>query len=286
MRHDSLRIVQQLHARVVERTEARPPEVAARRLGEREVLFELEPARAEVRRELGRVEPERERLAELLHVRDRLGTAREERLAVDHRAVDVGEQERLARARGEAQRGVDGGLVEIVRDALPEQQRARISAQPRARESVGQRVAPEHHGHVGHVRGRRPDHAPLHRLRGGMVDLEHAHALDPGQAVGTRVEAGAEQHELVEPARERGGDRVVDPARAHGHRRARTRPARIDRARERRRGEQRGKAIAPAQEAARKRVGKQRLGQALLDRAEQRVVLGGAAGAIGAHGGS
>ena len=161
--------------------------------------------------------------------------------------------------------------------------RTSSAAQPRARERLGKRVAREIDGDVGHVAGCLTDDAALHRLRGRMIDLEDAHALDPGQPVGARVEARAEQHELVEPARERGADRVVDPARAHADRRARPRQARVDRARERRGGEQRGEAIAPAQEAPRPRVGEQRLGQALLDRAEQRVVLGGAAGAVGAH---
>jgi hypothetical protein len=111
-----------------------------------------------------------------------------------------------------------------------------------------------------------------------VIDLEHAHALDPGQAVRARVEARPEQHELSSPRLERCRDRVVDPARSHAHRRARPGPARVDRAPRARPPGAGRQAIAPAQEARAPRVGEQRLGQALLDRAEQRVVLGGAEG--------
>jgi hypothetical protein len=113
-----------------------------------------------------------------------------------------------------------------------------------------------------------------------MIDLEHAHALDPGQPVRARVEACAEQHELVEPARERGGDRVVDPARAHAHRRARPGPARVDRARERGGREQGGQPIAPAQE--RRAHGREQWRGRRTHRGTARV-LGGVAGAVGEH---
>ena len=70
--------------------------------------------------------------------------------------------------------------------------------------------------------GRLGTEAPAHplalrRLGLGMVDLEHADPFDPSDPVGAAVEAGAQQHDLVEAGSQRLAQGVVDEARAHHH---------------------------------------------------------------------
>jgi carbonic anhydrase len=130
-------------------------------------------------------------------------------------------------------------------------------------------------------------------LRVRMVDLEHGESAEPGHAVRARVEARAEDDELLGMLVERGLDRVVDEAGARDHRRVHAGPPPVDEARhegaERRtRPEPGHEPEGPAEEGPREGILEQPPARGLrgFQGAEQRVLLGGAAGSAFAHGAS
>ena len=78
-------------------------------------------------------------------------------------------------------------------------------------------MAGEVERHEDHVRRQRAEHAAeprrLHRLRGGVIDLEDPPALETGDPACAAIEPGAEDHELRDPVAQRLLDEIVDQPR-------------------------------------------------------------------------
>src|SRR4029453_8684407 len=139
----------------------------------------------------------------------------------------------------------------------------------------------------------RPSAARSAACVSGWSTSNTASRLEAGHAVRARVEARAEDDELLGVLVERGLDRVVDEAGARDHRRAHAGPPPVDEARqegtERRNRSEPGHAPeGPAEEGPRERILEQPTARGLrgLQGPEQRVLLGGAAGSAFAHGAS
>ena len=125
---------------------------------------------------------------------------------------------------------------------------------------------------------------PLGRLRVRVVDLEDGDPAQTRQAVGAGIEARTEDHELLGMLGEGGRDRVIDQPGARDDRGAHARPAAVDVPG--REPLQDGDARGPGHQ--RERPLQERPSQGILEepaarwkrrleRAEERVLLGGAA---------
>jgi len=93
-----------------------------------DVSLELQSALPEEVRKPGRVQAEGPLFAGFLQGREECLGARKGSRVVENRAIDVGEQELASRggSRAPSQRRVDGGFGQIVGDALPKDERARL----------------------------------------------------------------------------------------------------------------------------------------------------------------
>src|SRR5262249_7865888 len=162
------------------------PPVSRAILHRTHVLDKSQAPHPEVRPEPCRIEPERPRLADPLEPPEVTWGAVERFGLGQHLPVDVGENDHASRRRRSepTKARVDGGVSEIVGDALPEEARARPGIVPALSHGRGQLTLVEirlDEAHMTRSRGQHHSKAPpLLRERSRLVDLEHANPLHPG----------------------------------------------------------------------------------------------------------
>jgi len=256
---------------------ARRTEVALAVLAGAEILEELEAARGQAGAELARVETEGPALLRSLQGGEEPLGARKRLRPVEHAPVHVGEEEAApaCRAADPAQHLVDRLRRQVVRDALPDEERALAAPVACLRQRCGPGSGVEVGLHEGvEARAGRTSAQPraLGGQRGRAIELEDASALQRREAPRAAVEAGAEQDHLRDPVLDRGAQGVVDEAGPGDAGRARAGPAPVDQARHeashegRARGELH-RAEARSEESARERI----LEEARLARAAHRL---------------
>jgi hypothetical protein len=145
------------------------------------------------------------------------------RRAVDESAREVIEQDdapRIAAARDAPEGGAHGGLGQVVGHSLPQHEGGHRRIEAALREAIEEVVLLEVARDVGRgilrIPGELRDARELLGLRGGLIDLEEAHAF-VREPCRTRIETGAEHDHLrgrviADPPQ----NMLIQPCGAHG----------------------------------------------------------------------